>query len=121
MILVDTSVWIEFLRIGNPLLTEFLEKGQVYTHPLVIGELSVGNISKRNKFLNLLNDLPSSKEATHQEVITFIDLNKTFEKGVGYFDHMILCSAIITDCPLWTLDKKLMDLAKTYHSALARG
>lgn len=115
MILVDTSVWIEFLRIGNPLLADLLEKGQVCTHPLVVGELSSGNVSKRNQFLNLLYDLPSSKEATHQEVITFINSKKTYGKGVGYFDHMILCSAIISDLPLWTLDKRLMGMA-TKHA-----
>jgi len=114
MILVDTSVWIDFLRTGNPLLSELLEKGQVCTHPLVLGELSSGNISKRNNFLNLFSDLPSAKEATHQEVITFINSNKTFGKGVGYFDHMLLCSAIISDNPLWTLDKRLMSLARKH-------
>lgn len=54
MVLVDTSVWIEFLRQGNNRLGELLEQGEVATHSLVIGELHVGNIPKRRNFLYLL-------------------------------------------------------------------
>ena len=52
MVLVDTSVWIDFLRSGNELLQDLLNDNEVATHPLVIGELHIGNISKRNIFLS---------------------------------------------------------------------
>lgn len=112
MILVDTSVWIDFLRSGNEFLQELLEEGEVATHPLVVGELHVGNISKRTLFLSLLQNLPLIGEATHQEVIHFIETNKIYGKGVGYFDTHILCSSLISNTPLWTLDKRLARLAK---------
>ena len=114
MILVDTSVWIDFLRQGNQSLTRVLEQGQVATHDLVIGELSCGNISKRDGFLSLLSDLPRVAAVSHDEALAFIEAHKTFGKGVGYTDHLILCAAIIADCPLWTLDKRLVSLAKQY-------
>jgi len=112
MILVDTSVWIDFLRSGNGLLQDLLEEGEVATHPVVIGELHVGNISKRDLFLSLLDNLPVVGEATHQEVIQFIEEHKIYGKGVGYFDTHILCSSLISQTPLWTLDKRLDKLAK---------
>ena len=112
MILVDTSVWIDFLRSGNGLLQNLLEEGEVASHPLVIGELHVGNISKRDIFLSLLDNLPLIEEATHQEVLHFIEKNKIYGKGVGYFDTHILCSSLISNSPLWTLDKRLDKLAK---------
>ena len=38
MILVDTSIWIDHLRRGIPLLGEFLNAGEVVIHPFVIGD-----------------------------------------------------------------------------------
>ncbi len=40
MILVDTSVWVDHLRQGIPLLGDLLAAGQIITHPCVIGELA---------------------------------------------------------------------------------
>lgn len=41
MILVDTSVWIDHLRSGEPHLAELLMSGLVLVHPHVIGELAL--------------------------------------------------------------------------------
>lgn len=111
MVLVDTSVWVDFLRSGNGLLQGLLDENKVATHPLVIGALHVGNISKRALFLSLLDNLPLIQEATHKEVLHFIEMHKTFGKGIGYFDTHILCSSILSNKPLWTLDKRLNKIA----------
>ena len=37
MILVDTSVWVDHLRQGEPLLVQSLMQTQVATHPFVAG------------------------------------------------------------------------------------
>jgi predicted nucleic acid-binding protein len=116
MVLVDTSVWIDFLRQGNPKLEELLNDGEVVTHPLVIGELHVGNISKRKQFLSLLGDLPMIGECSHDEVLFFIEENKFHGKGIGYSDAQILCSAIVHETALWTLDKRLEKLAESQTS-----
>ncbi len=44
MILVDTSVWVDHLRRGEPLLVQSLLKTQVATHPFVVGELACGKL-----------------------------------------------------------------------------
>jgi predicted nucleic acid-binding protein len=116
MVLVDTSVWIDFLRQGNERLKILLEDGEVATHPLVIGELHVGNISRRKQFLRLLEDLPRIEECSHSEVLYFIEERKLHGKGIGYFDAHILCSAIIYETPLWTLDKRLDNFARALTS-----
>lgn len=82
------------------------------THPLICGELSVGNLSKRKQFLSLLSDLPSVPECSHGEVSFIIEKHKLYGKGIGYIDAHLLCSAIIYDIQLWTLDKRLDKLAK---------
>lgn len=113
MILVDTSVWIDHLRVGNDLLSDLLNEGRVMTHPLVLGELSVGNISKRATFLELLRNLPVATEATHEEVLSFVEKNRMWSKGLGYFDMHLLCSSLIDSIPLWTMDKKLSKIAQS--------
>ena len=118
MVLVDTSIWIDFLKDGNDLLREFLENGQVMVHPLIVGELSCGNISKRSNFLSLINELPQVKESSHEEVMHFIENKKLFGKGVGFIDLHILSSAILSNVPLWTGDKRLANISRTHHVVL---
>lgn len=117
MILVDTSVWIDHLRNGNDLLSNLLEENRVVTHPLVLGELSVGNISKRSTFLQLLRNLPVASEASHDEVVSFIEKHRMWSKGVGYLDMHLLCSSLIDAIPLWTMDKRLSAVAKTFSNS----
>lgn len=116
MVIVDTSVWIDFLRQGNNLLKDLLSEGEVSTHPLVIGELYVGNIAKRKQFLSLLDNLPRIGECSREEVLYLIEKHKLHGKGIGYADAQILCSSVVHDTPLWTLDKRLNKIAKSLTS-----
>ena len=50
MTLVDTSVWIDHFAAGNADLRDLLGKGQVITHPFVIGELACGSLKNRLRF-----------------------------------------------------------------------
>lgn len=120
MVLVDTSVWIEFLRKGDPLLSDLLNEGKVITHPFVVGELRLGNIPKRQHFFNLIENLPVCNQATDEEVTFLIEENKLYGKGIGYIDAHILASAIITSSPLWTLDKRLGAILKKLKSTKQR-
>jgi len=58
MVLVDTSVWIHHFRSGTARLRELLQAGEMATHPMVLGELACGNLTKRAETLRLLNRLP---------------------------------------------------------------
>ena len=107
MVLVDTSVWISHLRDGNKDLESLLNEEKVICHPMIIGELACGNIKNRTEILSLLQTLPPAKEATHEEVLEFIDKTKLYGKGIGYIDLHLLASALISDIALWTLDRKL--------------
>ena len=82
MFLVDTSVWIDFLRSGNALLNDLLLDGEVATHPLIYGELSVGNLSKRKQFLSMFSDLPSVLEFSHEEVLFMVEKYQLYRKGI---------------------------------------
>lgn len=118
MVLVDTSVWVEFLRKGNDLLLDLLVEQRVAVHPLIIGELSVGNVAGRDEFLKLLGNLPQVVEASHEEVYQLIENHRLWGKGVGFFDLHILSSSLLCDMPLWTLDKRLAEIAGSLKLSL---
>ena len=111
MLLVDTSVWIEHLRRGTVGLEQLLNDGQVVCHPFIIGELACGNLKNRAHILSLLDTLPAADIADHEEVMRFIETNHLMGKGLGYVDIHLLTSAVLTNVPLWTLDKRLSKTA----------
>lgn len=120
MILVDSSVWIDHLRVGNAELSAALEAGLVLTHPFVVGELACGNITNRSEILAWLQNLSSAPVATHEEVLAFIDARSLMGRGIGYVDAHLLASAALADhARLWTRDRRLRRLAE--ELALAYG
>ena len=112
MILVDTSVWIDHLRSGDPHLAELLDRDVVAIHDFVIGEIACGNLNNRQKVLSLLSLLPRCEPATHQEVLFFIDQNSLMGRGIGYIDACLLAAATLGSAKLWTRDKRLAALAE---------
>ena len=60
MILVDTSVWVDHLRKGDPQLADLLERAVVVMHPFVLGELACGSLADRAAILELLRNLPAT-------------------------------------------------------------
>lgn len=108
MILVDTSVWIDHLRYGDPDLAKALEAGQVLVHPFVVGELACGNLKNRAEFLRLLRALPQAPTATEVEALAFIDGRDLLGRGIGYLDvHLLASVALEGAAALWTRDKRL--------------
>lgn len=108
MILVDTSVWIDHLRSGEPLLVELLEGGGVMIHSFVLGELACGNLKNRRETLRLLGDLPVSSTATGREALEFIEHRALMGRGIGYIDVHLLASTVLEgSAQLWTRDKRL--------------
>ena len=112
MILVDTSIWIDHLRTGDPRLVGLLQDGHVLAHPWVIGELALGHLSRRDEVLGLLHNLPQATVATDVEVLTLIDNQHLFGLGVGYVDaHLLAATMLSADALLWTRDKRLAAVA----------
>jgi predicted nucleic acid-binding protein len=119
MILVDTSVWVDHLRQGEPLLVQSLMQTQVATHPFVVGELACGNLKNRQTVMELLQALPPVKAALDQEVLQFIENQGLMGKGIGYIDAHLCASSLISGVKLWTRDKRLNAIAQTLNCAWA--
>ena len=112
MLLVDTSIWIDHLRSGDPALAASLEKQQVLTHDFVIGEIALGNLRQRNTVIAAMSGLPRATRASSAEVLTFIEREALHGLGVGYIDAHLLASVRLTPgSSLWTRDKRLAKIA----------
>ncbi|THJ23514.1 MAG: type II toxin-antitoxin system VapC family toxin [Nitrospira sp. CG24E] len=110
--LVDTSVWIDHLRVDSPALRRLLEEGLVLCHPLVIGELACGNLKHRSKVLESLTVLPATPTIEHEELLKFIETHKLFGQGLGWIDVHLLASTLLQQVTLWTLDQPLRHAAR---------
>jgi predicted nucleic acid-binding protein len=122
LILVDTSVWVDHLRRGDPGLVDLLERSIVIVHPFVVGEIACGSLHNREAILELLQDLPAAAVAEGDEVLRFIDSHVLHGKGIGYVDVHLLASVALTEgARIWTRDKKLRLVAQmmgcAYHDA----
>ena len=122
MILVDTSVWVDHLRRGDPGLVDLLERSLVIMHPFVVGEIACGSLHNREANLELLQDLPAAAVAEGDEILRFIERHVLHGKGIGYVDVHLLASVALTEgAKVWTRDKKLRLVAQmmgcAYHDA----
>jgi predicted nucleic acid-binding protein len=113
MILVDTSVWIDHFRAGEPVLANLLRETRVLMHPAVRGELALGHLAHREETLTLLGKLPASEIATDTEVLAFIDAHGLSGSGIGYVDaHLLAGVSLSLGARFWTRDRRLGAVAE---------
>ena len=115
-VLVDTSVWVSHFRQTNDGLVSLIERDLVLGHPMVLAEIACGTPpAPREQTLGDMALLGQASLATLAEVMAFIEREKLYGLGCGFVDIALLASTCITPgALLWTLDKKLMDLAKRF-------
>jgi predicted nucleic acid-binding protein len=113
-VLVDTSVWVAHFRHTNDALVTLIERDCVLIHPMVLAEIACGTPpAPREQTLGDMALLGQASLASWAEVMAFIEREKLYGLGCGFVDIALLASTCITpDTTLWTLDKKLMDLAR---------
>ena len=108
MILVDTSVWIDHIKVADPRLSAMLGGDRVFAHPFVLGELAMGSIRQRTAVMAVYRKLPQAIAASDEDVLRMIELHGLFGRGIGFIDVHLLASAILTpDTQLWSHDRRL--------------
>lgn len=113
MILADTSIWIDHLTAAGHRLAELLASDQVVVHPLVIGELAMGNLGRRQEVLSWLRSMPTAKQATFGETLALVEAHTLSGRGIGFVDACLLASALLTPhTQLWTRDRRLAAAAQ---------
>jgi len=118
MILADTSVWVDHLRNGNRLLTQYLIDDQVICHPFIIGELACGHLKRRREILSLLDVLPKAQTLGQDEAMRFLEARQLMGVGIGWIDVHLLASAVLSNARLWTLDSRLRKAAQAQQVGL---
>ena len=112
MTLVDTSVWVEHLRRGEPRLVTLLEQGEVSCHSFVVGELACGNLRTRVEVLALLAALPQVTQAAHAEVLALVENERLSGRGLGWVDVHLLAASRLSGTYLWSFDRRLERAAR---------
>jgi len=107
VILVDTAIWIDHIRVADPILRKLLSEERVLAHAAVIVELALGNLRHREMILAELLDMRPATIATDHEVLQLIDAYSLEGRGIGTVDVHLLASARIDGSSLWTRDKRL--------------
>lgn len=119
MILVDTSIWIDYFRHGDVELRRIIEDDLLLCHPAIIGELALGSLRDRHSVLGFLAAQRGATIATHDEVMTMIDRHSIFRMGIGYTDAHLLASILLHPrSALWTRGKRLATAARKAGASL---
>ncbi|EMY13092.1 PIN domain protein [Leptospira weilii str. Ecochallenge] len=116
MVLVDTSIWIEFFKRNEPYFSELrnlIESSEVIVHEVIFGELLQGCKSKSEvsfilEYWENLNTLTSENSFLEAGKLSYEQ--KLKDKGVGLIDFVIINEAINRNLKLWTLDKKILKI-----------
>lgn len=119
MILVDTSIWIEFFKANPtifPIIERELEHQNILAAECVFAELMQGTKNKRE--INIIEqfwlNLPKKEEAgLWIKAGLFSSQNKLFSKGIGLIDAFLIIYARKNSAKLWTLDKKIKSILKS--------
>lgn len=112
MVLVDSSVWISYLKSGDEQMALLLSTQRAVTHEMVMGEVSMGSTEQRALALQMLPLLPALAPASHDEVMQLVAQQTLYARGIGYVDVHLLAAALLqSDTQVWTRNKRLHDAA----------
>ena len=110
-VLIDTCVWVRHFRQRDLRLLDLLENGEILSHPLVVGELAMGNLKDRAQTLWSLSKLGHPPLATDAEAHQMVEARRLWGRGIQWNDARILASVVIGGVKLWTVDKNLLEIA----------
>ena len=118
-VLVDTSVWVRHFKTADHHLQYLLLADVVMIHPMIVLELTCGTPPQpRLKTLQDIVLLNTAVSATFEELAQWIESQQLYGLGCGLVDLSLLASARLTpNTRLWTLDKRLHQLAVRFNVA----
>lgn len=118
-VLVDTSVWVRHFKMADSHLQYLLLADMVMTHPMIVLELTCGTPPQpRLQTLQDIASLNTAVSVTFEELAQWIENQHLYGLGCGLVDLSLLASARLTpNTRLWTLDKRLYQLAVRFNVA----
>ena len=113
MVILDTSVWIEFFKGNAPFfqqVSDLLEKNDVLALSYIFGELLQGakNTRERTIIKEFWDNLPKlSEDDLFIKAGEESSTNHWIDKGIGLIDSALLVASRESSSFIWTLDKRL--------------
>jgi predicted nucleic acid-binding protein len=116
MIILDTSVWIEYLGNNQDFFSKIstlLESREILAVECIFGELLQGTKNKFEKeiIIDFWTHLP--KEYYENIILQageYSANNKFLDKGLGLIDAIILMHGIKSNSKIWTLDNNFLKI-----------
>ena len=110
LVLVDTSIWIDYFRDGNgsPDLDALIDENIVATNDIILAELiPYLKIRKQIKVIKLLQEIIRLPlQVNWEEIMEFqVKCLRSGANGVGIPDLMIAQNARANSCKVYSLDK----------------
>ena len=113
VVVVDTSIWIDHLRSGDPRLKQLIADKSLFQHPFIIGEISVGNLATREQTVRALRGLPQIEPVSEEEFHRFLGAAELFGTGLGFVDvHVLAATAATPGAEIWTGDRRMLEQAE---------
>ncbi len=117
-VLVDTSVWIDYLRDGSRSsnLDSLIDENMVAINDVILSELvPYLKIKKQTKVVKLLQEINRiPMQINWQEIIEFqVKCLKSGANGIGIPDFLIAQNAKTNNCMVYSLDKHFRLLNQT--------
>jgi predicted nucleic acid-binding protein len=124
MVLLDTSIWLQYLGGREPYLSharQLLTQGAVLGHDLVYGELLIGDRGTRATLLALLEKITVAPTVPHGEIVRFVRDRQLRAQGLSWIDAHLLAAVLVTHARLWTADAALQAAAVALGAAYSAG
>jgi predicted nucleic acid-binding protein len=115
MVLIDTSAWIRSFAGAvayKSMVDRLVDLDQVARHDLVFGELFIGDVGGRDRFLRDYSQLHRAQTVPHEDVVQFVRFRRLHGRGLNWIDVHLLASALVEHMQLLSADEYLMAAAK---------
>lgn len=108
MIIVDTSIWVDYIRGIDTPLVKLIGSVRLLLHPYVRGELLLNGLPKRGDVRETIDELAPAPVGTPDEAAAFIEWAKLAGTGVGYVgSHLLLSARLVVNGLVLTRDNRL--------------
>ncbi len=120
MIILDTSIWIEYFKKNEEYklqINSSLREKNVLAFDFIFGELLQGaRENEKAKIIAIWEILPKVNiSGIGFYAGRYSCENKCYDNGVGLIDCAIIYATIESNSTLWTLDKKILKHLDTKH------
>lgn len=116
MVIVDTSVWVDSMRIRDDRLGAWMAADQILQHPFVTAEISMGSFRSpgdRARTIDLLESFRQIVVADTQSFHVFVAENTLYGTGIGFADaHLLHTCKMNPAARFATGDKRLAEQAQ---------